>query len=51
MTTIHIRDQETDEIVHSIETEYPPDSSQYERTMSGLYRKVDFDRFYVEEPE
>jgi hypothetical protein len=48
---ILIRDQETDAVVHEIETSHAEGSSQYERMLSGLYRKVDLDRFYVEEVE
>lgn len=48
MSTVYeVRDCETDEIVHEI----THDGHNTDRFESGLYRKVDFERFYVTERE
>ncbi len=44
-----IKDQETDELVHTIAVHSKPDTSGFDRAERGLFRKVDFERFYVNE--
>lgn len=50
-TTFEIRDQETHEVVHTVTTDLPKDSSSFDRFEMGMLRKVDLDRFYVAEVE
>jgi hypothetical protein len=51
MTTVHIRDLQTDEIVHTIEAKYPSGSGQFDHFLDGLYLRVDLERYYIEVPE
>ena len=44
---VHVRAQNTREVVHTFTTDLT--GSSYDRFLDGVYRKVDFDRFYVEE--
>lgn len=46
-TVFEIRDQETNEISHEVKSDQT--GSNLERVEDGLYRKVDFDRFYITE--
>jgi hypothetical protein len=46
-TTIEVRSWTTHEVVHTFKTDYPQGSSQFDRMLSGLYRKVDLARYYV----
>lgn len=48
-TVLQIHDRETDEIVHEIDVTGKT-GRNLERVEDGLYRKVDWDRFYVEGP-
>lgn len=49
MKTYKIIDLETSEVVHAIETDKT--GSNLDRFEDGLYRKVDFERFYIEEED
>ena len=42
-----IVDQTTEEVVHSVETKFLVDGSQYDRMPMSMHRKVDLDRFFV----
>lgn len=44
---IHIRAIEDDSIVETIETEYRTEN--YRKLIAGLERKVDLNRFYIDE--
>lgn len=46
-----IKSIEGDEVVDVIETKHAPGSSVYEKALAGLTRKVDDERFYIEEEE
>jgi hypothetical protein len=48
---VHIKDLETDEIIHTMTVRCPKNTSQYDKFDNGLYRKVDFERFYVDDSE
>lgn len=49
MPKVEIVNTETGEVAHTIETHHEPGTKQYELFLDGLYRKVDFERFYVRE--
>ena len=44
---IEIKDSETDEVVETVWTS----KAKFDRVLSGLSRKVDFDRFYIDYPD
>jgi hypothetical protein len=44
-----VKDIETDEVVEVLECRYV--GSQRDKFENGLYRKVDFSRFYIDESE
>jgi hypothetical protein len=43
-----IRSNDDDAEVHRIAAHHSPGSSSFDRAEDGMYRKVDFDRFYIE---
>lgn len=43
-----VRSQADDSEVHRIACHQPPGSSSFDRAEDGIFRKIDFDRFYVE---
>lgn len=43
-----IRSQDDQSEVHRIACHYPKNSSNFERAEAGMYRKVDFERFYLD---
>lgn len=49
MPEVHLVDQKTNTRVITFEVQFPKGSPNYEKFMSGLTRKVDFDRFYIEQ--
>ena len=44
-----VRRIDTDEIVHELELVGDKSERQIEKVKDGLYRKVDLDRFYVDD--
>ncbi len=48
MTRIEVVDIKTDEVVHMVEVQV---SSQVEKVMNGMLRRVNLDRFFLREAE
>lgn len=49
MPKIHVREIQTNRVVHTVTTKYPLGSSNYERVADGLFGRIDHDRFFVDE--
>lgn len=46
---IEIRDLKTNEVVKTVETEFR--GHNYDKLISGLFRKMDADRFYIHQED